>query len=313
MSAITFQPIYQERIWGGRNLETFYHRQLPDPSKPYGEAWEIVDRDDAQSVVSEGKFGGKCLHDLWTNHREEIFGKNLPDSPRFPILVKILDSSDDLSIQVHPPAHLAEAMQGEPKTEMWFIADAKPGAKLHIGLKQGTTRENFEQAIRDGSVANIVHSITPKKGDALLIQSGRLHAIGAGFLIHEIQQNSDTTYRVFDWNRTDSNGNPRDLHIDESLACIDFSDIEPEIPIHTENPLVSCDHFITHLHHLQTGESIRNPRDDQFSLIILLSGSLENRHLPGQSLLLPATSNPLVASGNTSLLQITLPCPGRIH
>jgi mannose-6-phosphate isomerase len=309
MSAITFKPIYQERIWGGRNLETFYHRQLPDPSIPYGEAWEIVDRDNAQSIVSEGKFAEKSLHDLWIHHREEIFGKNLPQSPRFPILVKILDSSDDLSIQVHPPAHLAESMHGEPKTEMWFIADAKPGAKLYIGLKQGTKREDFHAAIHNGSVVDLIHSVNPHKGDAIFIPSGRLHAIGAGFLIHEIQQNSDTTYRVFDWNRTDSNGNPRDLHIDESLACIDFSDIEPEITIHNENPLVSCDHFITNLHHLKTGESIRNPRDDQFSLIILLSGSLETRYRPGQSLLLPASSNPLVASENTSLLQITLPCP----
>jgi mannose-6-phosphate isomerase len=307
MTAITFKPIYMERIWGGRNLETIYHRELPEPSIPYGEAWEIVDRDDAQSIVSSGAFADASLHELWTNHREEIFGKNLPQTPRFPLLIKILDSSDDLSIQVHPPAHLAGSLHGEPKTEMWYIADAKPGAKLYLGLKPGTTRRKFEQAIHEGSVATLVHSVTPEKGDALLIPSGRLHAIGAGFLIHEIQQNSDTTYRVFDWNRTDSNGKPRDLHIDESLECIDFSDIEPEIPRHSPQPLVSCEHFITNLHHLAPGEAIRNPRDDRFSLIILLSGCLEDLYRPGQSILLPVASNPLVANEPTSLLQIVLP------
>ena len=307
MSAIKFKPIYMKRIWGGRKLETLYHRELPDSTEPYGEAWEIVDRDDAQSIVSSGPLTGTSLHDLWQNHREEIFGKNLPDNPRFPILIKILDSTDDLSIQVHPPAHLAEQFHGEAKTEMWFIADVAPSSKLYIGLKKGVTRESFEQAINNGTVADQVHSITPQKGDSLFIQSGRLHAIGAGFLIHEIQQNSDTTYRVFDWNRTDANGNPRDLHITESLACIDFTDTEPEIQKPPANLLVNCPYFNTTLHHLSSGDLIGNPQSDQFSLISIVSGTLENRHHSGQTLLLPQTSSPLVATTETTLLQITIP------
>ncbi len=305
MSAITFQPLYMERIWGGRKLETSYHRQLPTPNTPYGEAWEIVDRTDAQSIVSSGALSGKSLHDLWTNHRSEIFGENIPDSERFPLLIKILDSSDDLSIQVHPPAHIAPSLNGEPKTEMWFIADALPGSKLYIGLKKGATRQTFETAIQNGTVADQVHSITPKPGDSIFIESGRLHAIGAGFLIHEIQQNSDTTFRVFDWNRTDSSGNPRQLHIPESLACIDFSDIEPEIDHPTGNTLATCPHFTTAIHHLSPGQSIANPKPDQFSLITITSGTLAG-HPKGTTLLIPQSALPITTSTPCSLLQITL-------
>lgn len=307
MSAITFKPLYINRIWGGRKLETIYHRELPDQSAAFGEAWEIVDRENAQSIVCDGTYAGKSLHELWKHHRSEIFGDQLPDSERFPILIKILDCSASLSIQVHPPASIAEQLGGEPKTEMWFIADAQPGAKLHVGLKRGVTRECFEQAIADGTVANYVHSITPKNGDSLFIESGRLHAIGAGFLIHEIQQNSDTTYRVFDWNRTDSNGQARELHVEQSLACIDFNDIEPQLEIPSGNTLVDCSHFITTLHHLEKGQTIANPQAGRFSLITVISGSLNQIHPKGQTLLLPKDAAPLTATEPTSVLQITIP------
>lgn len=307
MSAITFKPLYIQRIWGGRKLATFYQRELPDPSALFGEAWEIVDRENAQSIVCEGAYAGKSLHDLWKNYRSEIFGDHLPDSEHFPILIKILDCSASLSIQVHPPASIAKALGSEPKTEMWFIADALPGAKLHVGLKRGATRECFEQAITDGTVAELVHTITPKKGDSLFIESGRLHAIGAGFLIHEIQQNSDTTFRVFDWNRLDSNGRARDLHVEQSLACIDFNDIEPQPECPTGNILAACPHFITTLHHLKEGESIANPQADRFSLITVISGSLNQIHIKGQTILLPKSASPLTATEATSVLQITIP------
>ena len=307
MPAITFKPLYMQRIWGGRNLETIYHRDLPDPHSAYGEAWEIVDREDAQSIVCDGQFAGKSLHELWQNHRQEIFGIDFIENTRFPILIKILDSSDDLSIQVHPPAHLAKQFNGEPKTEMWYIAKARPGSKLYIGLKQGVTRESFEQAIAEGTVADVVHSITPDHGDFIFIESGRIHAIGAGFLIHEIQQNSDTTYRVFDWNRKDSNGNPRDLHIEESLACIDFKDTKAEIETPIDKTLVSCPYFTTTLHRLSTGETIGNPNPNQFSLITVVSGSLDHIYAIGQTILLPKSSEPLTASELTTVLQITIP------
>ena len=307
MAPITFTPLYMERIWGGRQLQTFYKRHLPHPEKPFGEAWEIVDRQLEQSIVESGPFSGETLHHLWTNHRHEIFGTTLPDTPRFPLLIKILDSADDLSIQVHPPAHIAPTLGGEPKTEMWFIADAKPGSKLYVGLKNGTTQATFEQAITAGTVAHQVHSILPEKGDSIFIESGRLHAIGAGFLIHEIQQNSDTTYRVFDWNRTDSTGTPRDLHVRESLACIDFTDFQPAMDTPQEDTLATCPYFHTTRHTLAPGQTISTATPDRFSLLTIVSGELDGLHPPGRTLLLPIGCTPLTATAETTLLRITIP------
>ena len=307
MEAITFTPLYMQRIWGGRQLETFYGRTLPEADAPFGEAWEIVDRENEQSIVDSGPLSGKTLHELWVNHRTEIFGSGIPSSDRFPILIKILDSADDLSIQVHPPAEIAPTLNGEPKTEMWFIADAKPDSKLYVGLKNGATRSSFEAAITNGTVADEVHAITPGQGQSIFIESGRLHAIGAGFLIHEIQQNSDTTYRVFDWNRTDSEGNPRDLHVAESLACIDFHDFEPEMDTPQGDTLATCPHFKTTRHTLAKGETISSPSDDRFSLITVVSGSLENTHKAGRTLLLPIGCSPLEATEETTVLRITIP------
>jgi mannose-6-phosphate isomerase len=140
---ICFTPIYQSRVWGGRRMETLLGATLPDATTPFGEAWTVSDRPEAQSVTADGV----SLHELWTNHREEVFGKALlaSPSPTFPLLMKILDACDDLSIQVHPPASMAAALKGEPKTEMWFIAHAEPGAKIYAGLKPGVTRAAFER------------------------------------------------------------------------------------------------------------------------------------------------------------------------
>lgn len=314
MEPITFIPLYMERVWGGRELEREYLRQLPYPDRPIGESWEIVDRETEQSVVSDGPLAGSTLHELWTRHRNEIFGKGLPDSARFPILIKVLDARDDLSIQVHPPADLARDLGGEPKTEMWFIAACEPGATLYVGLKKGTTREGFLQAINEGTVSELVHEITPSAGESIFIPSGRLHAIGAGFLIHEIQQNSDTTYRVFDWNRLGLDGKPRDLHVDRSIASIDFSDFEPAMDEPEGNTLASCSHFETQRHILRAGDAISNPDSHRFSIISVVSGSLHSeggRSFPkGSFMLLPRGASPLTADQETTLLQITLPARG---
>ena len=239
---IRFTPIYQSRVWGGRRMETLLGAALPDATTPFGEAWAISDRPEAQSVTA----AGLSLHELWTNHREAIFGKALLDAknPTFPLLMKILDACDDLSIQVHPPASMAAALKGEPKTEMWFIAHSDPGAKIYAGLKPGVTRERFETALQNGTVAEVVHVIEARTGDCLFIPSGRVHAIGAGLLIYEIQQNSDTTYRVFDWNRVGLDGKPRALHVQESMQSIDFADFEPQVQqIEADGTLVKCDYF----------------------------------------------------------------------
>lgn len=306
---ITFQPLYKTRVWGGRMLESRYNRSLPD-EQPYGESWELVDREEDQSVVTSNNYAGKSLQDLWTNHREEVFGSNLPDSERFPILIKILDCQDDLSIQVHPPAELAPSLNGEPKTEMWYLAGAEERASLYIGLKNGVTREQFEQSIKEGTVNDFVHRIVPKESESIFIPSGRLHAIGGGNLIFEIQQNSDTTYRVFDWNRLGLDGEPRELHIDESLASIDFDDFEPAMDTPNGNTLATCEYFQTDEIKVAVGETVANPTADAFSVIAVVSGQLsssEGSHQPGDFFLLPKGCESLTANEDSTILQVTLP------
>jgi len=225
---LTFQPIFKERVWGGRNLERLYGKNLP-PGAVIGESWEVSDRPGDASVVTNGPLAGKDLHWLVENYRADLLGDAKLEAGRFPLLIKLLDARDVLSLQVHPPAHKATELHGDPKTEMWFIAAADPGAQLHVGLKRGVTRANFERRIEDGSVAECFHQVPVRAGDAMFLPSGRVHAIGAGLVIFEIQQNSDTTYRVFDWNRVGLDGKPRELHVAQSLASIDFNDFEPAL------------------------------------------------------------------------------------
>ncbi len=311
MEAITFTPIYMERVWGGRELERVYHRSLPGPGVPYGESWEMSDRPGEQSVVLGGRFDGMTLHGLWTTRQEEIFGPGYDRHANFPLLIKVLDARDDLSIQVHPPASKAAGLGGEPKTEMWFIADCLPGAKLYAGLKHGITRETFEASIRNGTVEECIHAISPAAGDSIFIPSGRLHAIGAGFLIHEIQQNSDTTYRVFDWNRLGLDGKPRELHIEQSMASIDFQDFEPSMDTPDGEILAECAYFKTCLRQLADCAELNNPDPRFFSIISVVDGQLAasdgRTFAKGSFLLLPRGANPLKAVGASRVLQITLP------
>jgi mannose-6-phosphate isomerase len=169
------------------------------------------------------------LHWLLTHHEKELLGDARRDHGRFPLLVKILDAQQKLSLQVHPPLEKAAQLGGEPKTEMWYVAEAAPGAELYVGLRRGVTRAEFEHKISAGTVAECFHRVPVKPGDAMFLPSGRVHALGAGLVIFEIQQNSDTTYRVFDWNRVGLDGKPRPLHIEKSLASINFNDFEPQL------------------------------------------------------------------------------------
>ncbi len=316
---LVFQPVYQERVWGGRKLNEWLKRRLPN-DQPFGESWEMVDRPEAQTVVREGSFAGLTLGELWQHQRAEIFGSGAVGE-RFPLLLKILDATKDLSIQVHPPAEAAEALGGEAKTEMWYVAHAMPGAKLYAGLKSGVTREDFEATIRDGGdLAAKIHEIEVKTGDCLFIPSGRIHAIGAGLLIYEIQQNSDTTYRVFDWNRKGLDGKPRQLHIDESLASIDFGDIEPGV-INPGNPgdsgelLVGCKHFNVEKWTLERGESRIAGGNGEFAVITVIQGQIgcgTSVFGPGRFFAIPACASQelrLVSRGTkpASILRTTIP------
>ena len=223
---MSFTPLYMERVWGGRGLELKLGRKLPE-GKVIGESWELVDREGEQSIVAEGTHKGKTIRELLEGGAADILGPGREGSQPFPILIKWLDCQDRLSLQVHPPAAIAPILGGEPKTENWYIAECDEDASLIVGLKQGVTREQFTQALKDNEVATCVHRFPVKPGDSILVESGRMHAIDAGNLILEIQQNSDTTYRVYDWGRVGLNGAPRQLHIEQSLQSIDFDDYEP--------------------------------------------------------------------------------------
>ena len=219
MEILRFEPIYQERVWGGQTLATAFGRALP-AGRAIGESWEIVDRPEAQSIVPDGPYSGHTLRQLIESHGRDVMGPQWPAGRPFPILVKWLDCRERLSLQVHPPADQAPALGGEPKTENWFIAGAAPGAALIVGLRPGVTRAQFERALASGMLETCVNRFPVAAGDSILVRSGTVHAIDAGNLILEIQQNSDTTYRVYDWGRTGLDHQPRPLHLREALASI---------------------------------------------------------------------------------------------
>lgn len=223
---IRIKPIYQERVWGGRGLETSLGRTLP-AERPIGESWEIVDRPEAQSIIVNGPNQGRSLRQLIAEDSSSIMGPRWPASRPFPILVKWLDCCERLSLQVHPPAAVAPQLKGEPKTENWYIAEAAPGSHLIVGLKRGVTRSQFERAIQTLTLEECVHRFPVTAGDSILVRSGQVHAIDGGNLILEIQQNSDTTYRVYDWGRVGLDGKPRQMHVEQSLQSILWDDFEP--------------------------------------------------------------------------------------
>ena len=187
MELLTVKPLYMERVWGGQGLEAKLGRTLPQ-GKVIGESWELVDREGEQSEVAEGALAGKPIRELLEASAADILGPGRDGSEPFPILIKWLDCQERLSLQVHPPADIAPALGGEPKTENWYIAECDPGASLIVGLKKGVTRAQFTQALEDNQAEECVHRFNVKAGDSILVESGRMHAIDAGNLILEIQQ-----------------------------------------------------------------------------------------------------------------------------
>ena len=293
-------------------METMLHKRLP-PSVRIGEAWELVDREEAQSVVHEGPLRGWMLHELWCQKRVEIFGSGLPNTPRFPLLCKLLDAQERLSMQVHPPAAVAPQLHGEPKTEMWYLLEALLESDLYAGLKRGVDRGEFERALHEGRVAEKIHSFPIHAGDAMFIPSGRVHAIGAGNLIVEVQQNSDTTYRVFDWNRLGLDGKPRELHIEESMASIDFADVEPGPATPAGEVLVECPLFRVERWALDEPRRSEGSGPDRFAIFTVVDGRVEcagQTFERGAFFLLPASATdkelgPLAPG--TRVLRTTIP------
>ncbi|MFU8848341.1 MAG: type I phosphomannose isomerase catalytic subunit [Opitutales bacterium] len=271
MKHYLFEPIYQERVWGGTRFASDLGRILPE-GKVIGESWEIVDRPEAQSASRDGR----CLRGLIQSNPQGIMGPEWPAERPFPILVKWLDCHEKLSLQVHPPAAVAPELGGEPKTENWYIAKADPGATLMAGLRKGVTRHDFEKGLAENNLESLVHTIEVSAGESIFIPSGRLHAIGGGNLILEIQQNSDTTYRVYDWGRVGLDGQPRQLHIEASLKSTDFADFEPETlkPTGTNQVLAESDVFSLRKIYLNPGETLRL-ESGQPRILSIVTGTLE--------------------------------------
>jgi mannose-6-phosphate isomerase len=306
---LVFEPIFQERIWGGRKLGELFGKNIP-AGKRIGESWEIVDRPEAQSMVRDGPLADRSLHDLWVNFREEVFGK-VRDAPRFPLLIKLLDAREKLSLQVHPGEAVAESLGGEAKTEFWYVAGADSGAEIYVGLRKTMARKEFERALRSETVAEYVHAIPVKQGDAMFLPSGRFHAVGTGNVLIEVQQNSNTTYRVFDWNRVDATGQPRSLHIAEALQCIDFNDVAPKLIQPEGDVLVRDDLFVVEKWNLESRREVA--AREQCAIVCCLGGSLgcgDADFTPGQFFLVPASMPECEIhprGEGTSLLRITIP------
>ncbi len=267
---LTFHPLYMERIWGGDKLQTCFNRALP-ANHSIGESWELVDREDVQSIVAETKYQGASLHEIWTNNRVEIFGEGY-DSVRFPILIKILDASDTLSLQVHPGMPGTTSVLAEPKNEFWYFVDTDQGSGIYVGLKDGVQRSEFESALSGGDILHLLHRSPTEPDSSIFIPGGRLHAIGGGNVLFEIQQNSDTTYRVFDWNRLGTDGQPRELHIAESLNCIDFDDFEPVLSKSKTETLVNTDWFQVDRWFLKQGRQANT--EAKFSVFQVVTGTV---------------------------------------
>jgi len=230
-----FKPIFKEKIWGGQKLKTILNKEIPEDT-PIGESWEISDHDVDTNIISNGSFAGKNLHYIFTKFKKELLGNRLATqySEKFPLLFKFIDGSGKLSIQVHPNNEYAQKHEKDAfgKTEAWYIVHAEPDSYIIAGLSKKTTKEEFAQAIENNALEPYFNKIYVKSGDFIYIPSGRLHAIMPGILLNEIQQNSDITYRVYDWNRPGLDGKPRTLHIQQSLDTINFKDIkiDKEIP-----------------------------------------------------------------------------------
>jgi mannose-6-phosphate isomerase len=307
---LLFQPIYQERVWGGRGLESFLGRKLYGPA-PIGESWEIVDRPEAQSVVAGGRWAGKSLRELLATHGEEIMGSQWPKARPFPILVKWLDCRERLSLQVHPPATIAARLGGEPKTENWYIARAEPGAAVLAGLKPEVDSAAFRAALKNNSAESLVHRLPTVAGDSLLIRSGVMHAIDGGNLILEIQQNSDTTYRVYDWGRVGLDGKPRAMHVEQSLASLETNTAgTPQLVRSADKKtiLADCHEFRITRHRLAEGETIAFEAGQQARILSVVSGTMTSEGVSlgaGDNVLLPYAGAFTFGAGKDAVILVT--------
>lgn len=314
LEPLKFAPYLKTVIWGGNKICEY--KGLPATDSKIGESWEISAVPGHESVVSGGPFDGEKLTDLIERYGEKLLGRKVVEKYglRFPLLVKIIDAADNLSVQVHPDDSLAAKRHNSlGKTEMWYIIDAESDAKIYAGLNTAMTPDDYVRRVADGTFADTLAVHTSRPGDVFFLPAGRVHAIGAGNLLAEIQESSDITYRIYDYDRRDALGNPRELHTDLAKDAIDFtvrSDYKSPRPDVRDKDceIVSCQHFTTRRVIIDGSHSL-NLAPDTFTVIMCIDGNIEGRYAKGtftlskgDTILIPAVISALTLSGKATLL-----------
>ena len=309
-------PAVKEIIWGGDKLKTDYHKEAPFDK--LAESWELTVRPDGMNVIENGEYAQMTLGDFIEKAGNAVIGEGY-DGDRFPLLIKFIDAKQDLSVQVHPDDQLAQQRHGcAGKTEMWYIMQAAEGAKIYAGLNQTITPEQYEQLATAETVnghspmQDVIATHDSHAGDIFFLPAGRLHAIGAGNLLAEIQQTSDITYRVYDFGRKDANGNTRELHVQQAKDAIDYT-VYPDYratydPTQTNAELVQCPYFKVNRIVVEKQAQI-DLHTNSFVVIICLEGQADVNGVPmhqGETLLVPADDNILSVEGDATFLTATV-------
>lgn len=325
MDPLVFEPLLKRIRWGGRRLGDVLGKPIDD-ADDYAESWEIADHGDDQSIVARGEFAGWTLSRLVRERGDELLGRHARVvREQFPLLVKFLDANDRLSVQVHPNDE--QAIRFDPtengKTEAWVVLAAEPRSLIYAGLKPGVDAAALRAHLAAGTVVECLHAFHPRPGDCLFIPAGTVHALGEGIMIAEVQQSSDITFRLFDWNRLDRDGNPRQLHIEESLAVIDFArgPVDPvrpesiaEEPGGRSERLAACEHFELRRHAIDRPLAVSRP--GECTIVLALTGAADLRwnderadFSRGRTALIPATSPEvrIEPRGEVVLLEALLP------
>ena len=307
---LLFEPVYKDSIWGGTRIGSVFHRDNAPPV--CAESWEVSTHADGPSLVTNGPFAGQTLADMAQRYGTALVGRLAPDPSCFPLLFKIIDARACLSVQVHPNAATAARYGGAPKTEMWTVLDCEPNTSLFAGFNPGVTAETLRRALSKKTVAACLAELPTRPGDALYIPGGQVHAIGAGCLIYEVQQTSNTTYRLYDWDRLGQNGRPRQLHIEQALTHIDWTLPAPVLtrgtplpgthPLNTWTDILTTPHFHLRRLWLKAPETLVSDASS-FQVLFVCSGTAtaavdgSTVDLPcGTSCLIPAAATPCLLS-----------------
>lgn len=313
----TFTPIFKERIWGGTKLKDYLNK--PISSEITGESWELSTVPNDVSVINNGIFKGKNLNELVDLYPEEILGTTVFNQfgKQFPLLFKYLDAKADLSIQLHPNDELAKARHNSfGKTEMWYVMQADKNARLIVGFKEDSSKEKYLQKLESNDILSLLNEIPVKKGDVFLLETGTIHAIGAGIVIAEIQQTSDVTYRVYDWGRVDANGNKRELHTELALDAINYKTTsakkEYEAIENKSISVVDCPYFKTNIISLND-QVLIDKTSDSFMVLMCTEGHFEliledqkYTYQTGDTVLIPAILTSFLLKGTATVLEITV-------